>query len=214
MPDPQAAAEPATFPPQPWRLKGEAELSAWLVPAASLAFEPPAGWRPVGVFGRRLVGAVFARYAPGGDLAYRELAVGVAVRKGLRLAVTIPWIWVDDPRALEGGRRLWAIPKAPARFRRAGAGLEAEDAGGRPIAAVAGGPGLPLAVRARLRLLIAQPHPAGPRLTPARVAGRFSLARLRWRAGAPLGFLSGALPLVGLRLAAAELTFGAAEGFG
>jgi hypothetical protein len=209
MADPQAVPEAAPFPPQPWRLAGELELAVWLARKQDLDFPVPAGWRPVGLFGRRLVGAAFARYAPGGDLAYRELAVGVAVRRGARLAVTIPWIWVDDRRALEGGRSLWAIPKQRAYFRRAGEHLEAVDLSGRAIAAQRRQLRLPLPGRWPLRFTIAQPSAGAALLTPARIRARLCLAAGRWRAAGQLWFLDGRAPLLSVSLEAAELVFGA-----
>lgn len=206
MPQPQAT--PAAYPQEPWRLAGEFRLAAWLVPAREVLFEPPPGWRPVQLGGRRLVGAVFARYVDGGDLAYRELAAGVAVRRGLRLAVTIPWIWVDDARALAGGRALWAIPKRMARFRRTGAREEAWDAAGQALCAREPRLALPLPGRWPFALTIAQPAAGGAQLTPARLLGRLALGRSRWRAGGPLAMLDRRTPLVSLRLDRATMVFG------
>ena len=202
MPDDRA------YPSEPWRLVGELELAAWLIPPRDAAFKVPEGWRPLRLFGRRLVGGVFARYASGGDLAYRELAVGVVVRRGWRLAVTIPWIWVDEPRALEGGRRLWAIPKQPARFRHAAARLDAEDAAGRTLAALQRRVLPPLPGRWTAALTVAQTAEDGARLPPARLRGRLTLARSRWRGSGPLRMLDGRAPFVSLRLDRAEMLFG------
>lgn len=201
-------AADAAYPAEPWRLTGELEAAAWLVPAREVEIDLPAGWRPVELFGRRLVGAVFARYAASGDLAYRELAAGVAVRRGLQLAVTIPWIWVDDPRALEGGRQLWAIPKQRAAFLREDERLQADDAAGRVIAVLQRRILAALPGRWPGALAIAQPTDTGARVTPARLRGRLSLARSRWRAAGPLAMLDGRTPLLSLRLDRAEMLFG------
>jgi hypothetical protein len=205
MPDDRA------YPPEPWRLTGELELAAWLIPAREIRLTAPAGWRPFRLFGRSLVGAVFAHYAPGGDLAYRELALGVAVRRGLSFALTLPWIWVDDPRALEGGRELWAIPKQLASFRRTAERLEAEHEGGRTIASLHRRILLALPGRWSAELAIAQPDGDDVRLTPARLRGRLSLARSRWRAAGPLEMLDGRRPILSLRLDQAEMLFGEDE---
>jgi hypothetical protein len=209
MPDSQAIAERVVFPPQPWRLRGELRVSAWLIPARDLAIEPPTGWRPLSIFGRRLVGAAFAHYAVNGDLAYSELAAALAVRRGWRLGVTVPWIWVDDPRALAGGRQLWAIPKLLARFRSSDGRREAGDEAGHPIAAAQHRrrrfrlPG-----RWRAALTIVQPAPDGPVLTPLQLAARLVLVRAAWRAGGPLAVLNGRRPLISLRLERARLQVG------
>jgi hypothetical protein len=189
---------------------GELKLSAWLVPAQEVVFEPPAGWRPLELLGCRLVGVVFARYLPGGDLAYRELAAGVAVRRGVRLALTIPWIWVDDRRALAGGRELWAIPKRAGRFRRVGVLLEADDDAGQTIATRETRLQVPLPGRWPFAFTIAQPIEAGVRLTPARLSGRLALSPSRWHAAGPLAMLNGRPPLLSLRLDRAEIVFGSA----
>lgn len=207
MRSPQATPSPTGYPPEPWRLRGELQASLWLVPRKALAFQAPAGWRPVTLLGRCLVGAAWAHYRPGGDLSYRELAVGIAVRRGLRLAVTLPWIWVDDPRSLAGGRQLWAIPKKLARFGAAGE-LSAQDCAGAPIAESWGGRARALPGRWPAAFTIAQAAQPLPALTPARFTARLGLRRSRWRAASPLEFLDGRRPLLTLRLERAALRFG------
>jgi len=206
---PQAIAEADRFPPAPWRLEGRLDLSVWLVPARDLAFEPPPGWRPLTLFGRCVVGGVWARYGPGGDLAYRELAVGVAVRRRARLGVTLPWIWVDSARSRDGGRSLWAIPKRLASFRQVGGQAEATDRGGRLVAAG----GAPIAAvlpgRWAAALRIVQPAQGGAVVTRARMKGRPVLGRpAPWRAAGPLSFLDDEAPLLSLRLERASFRFG------
>jgi hypothetical protein len=210
----QAAAEPADYPPQPWRLVGALDVSVWLIRGRELEFTPPPGWRPLRLMGRCIVGGAWARYDPGGDLAYRELAVGVAVRRGLRVAVTLPWIWVDDARSLHGGRALWAIPKAMARFAEQGGRIEAGDEAGRPLAALTRRRGLSLPGRWPVGFTLVQAAAEGARLTPARVTAKLeALSGAGWSAGGPLAFLDGRRPLFSLRLERAALRFGRAGRF-
>lgn len=204
------ARDRTAYPPQPWRLCGEAQLAAWLVPAHDVAFEPPPGFTPLRIGGRLAVGAAWAQYREPGVLTYDELAVGVLVRRGLRLAVTIPWIWVDDAAALRGGRALWAIPKQPASFggvRQPDFEIRAGDAAG-VIAAARFGAARMLPGRWPFRLRLAQAAGGTAHLTPLRGRARLGLARSGWRAAGPLAFLHGRAPLLSLRLTDAALLFG------
>jgi hypothetical protein len=194
-------------PPEPWRLTGEAWLLAWRVREGEIATPWPAGFRPLRLGRRLLVGAVWAIYRPGGDLAYEELAVGVVGREGLRPAVTIPWIWVDDQAALEGGRALWAIPKQIAAFDERGGRREARDGQG-PLASLRFRGGPPLPARWRAAFHVVQPGEAGPVSTPVRVGARLSLGRAEWAAAGRLAHLAGRRPFLALRLDRARLTFG------
>ncbi|WP_268246309.1 acetoacetate decarboxylase family protein [Amycolatopsis deserti] len=129
------------YPPEPWHLRGDMHVSAWVVPVGELPELPP-GVRPLTVAGRALVLAAWVDYQPPGVLSYRELMVTVVVRGGL--TVTIPHIWVDSPASLAGGRALWHIPKDLAEFTLTeGRDSSAEDrAGGERVpggAARAGG---------------------------------------------------------------------------
>lgn len=113
--EPALSAEP---PAAPWRLRGEAlwlfadlglPEARRLVPAG-LQIVPP---RP----GRALGGLYLARYGAGSTLQYHELIVIPAlVRRGRRLGAWISHIYVDDPRSLAGGRRIWGLPKQLAEF--------------------------------------------------------------------------------------------------
>lgn len=209
MPIPQATAEAGRFPPAPWRLEGRLDLSVWLVPAGELAFEPPPGWRLLTLFGRGVVGGVWARYGPGGDLAYRELAVGVAVRRRGRIGVTLPWIWVDSARSQQGGRSLWAIPKRLASFRQFGGLTEATDRAGRLLASGGAPMAAVLPGRWAAALRIVQPAQGGAVVTRARLKGRPVLGRpTPWRAAGPLSFLDDQPPLLSLRLERASFRFG------
>jgi hypothetical protein len=195
------AVQRTAYPPPPWRLQGELVGALWLILPRPVLL--PKGWRPVTVFGRMIVGAVWASYGPDGDLAYRELAAAVLVRKGLRLAVTVPWIWVDSAASRAGGRALWSIPKEVALFD----GLTARDLDGRWIASAetTGWSWLPGRWLFRLRTV----QPAGDRVseTPARIVGRLAFGRSRWRMAAPMPLLNRP-PLITARLDRASLRFG------
>ncbi|WP_374471466.1 hypothetical protein [Phenylobacterium sp.] len=195
-------AKPSAFPPEPWRLTAEAWASFWLVPATYAPFAPPPGWRPVRLWGRLCVGAAFATYRSPGDLAYRELVAAVLVRRGLRVAVTIPWIWVDSAASRDGARRLWAIPKEMAAFE----GWPAHAAPGLAAVDAVAGAALPGRWPAPIR--VAQGRGAEPVETPVRLVARLRLARACWRAAGPLAFLDRRRPLLSLRLDDARLLFG------
>ncbi|MGW6548129.1 acetoacetate decarboxylase family protein [Streptomyces massasporeus] len=100
------------FPPSPWRLTGDMVVSLWRVPADDLPSWPlPAGVRPWIVRRSATLVTFWVDYRPGGVLAYREFLIALAVRHGHRLAGSTVAAWVDDDRALAGGRVLWGIPK-------------------------------------------------------------------------------------------------------
>lgn len=106
-----------TFPPQPWRLRGQMYVALWQVPARRLpGWRLPPGVRPLGWRERRVVVTFWVDYRHGGTLAYRELLVALAVRDGHGPAGCAVEAWVDDDRSLAGGRELWGIPKQPAVF--------------------------------------------------------------------------------------------------
>ncbi|WP_055498837.1 acetoacetate decarboxylase family protein [Streptomyces albus] len=106
-----------TFPPQPWRLRGQMYVALWQVPARRLpGWRLPPGVRPLGWRERRVVLTFWVDYRHGGTLAYRELLVAMAVRDGHGPAGCAVEAWVDDDRSLAGGRELWGIPKQPAVF--------------------------------------------------------------------------------------------------
>lgn len=198
-------------PPAPWRLKGEMLLSAWLVREGELDPTMPPGWRPLRIAGRLLVGALWARYDAGGTLAYREFAVGVLLHRGLRLGVTVPWIWVDSERSLEGGRRLWSIPKRLAHFQtqrgRSSAGSVADAEG--EVARLQVTPAKMAWPRLAMWIAIAQPDVGQLLVARSRLSGTPRLAKADWRMRAPLGALAGR-PLLSLALAEAQLVVGPA----
>lgn len=227
-PDGADGADGAGYPPQPWALTGSIHTSAWLVPVGEVAplVDPflPAGFRPLTVRGRALVGAAFAHYAPGSVLAYEELLLAVVVRRGARPAVTIPAIWVTSPASVRGGRALWSIPKHLGRFTRratpdgaldVAAAPDPADPGPWPAAAALAA----LAYRRRLLLpgvhrvplRTAQALDGRAAVTPVRCVARLGLGAAEWTFApdGPFALLAGRRPLVSVELARMLVGFGA-----
>lgn len=87
-------------------------VSLWRIPTGDLPSWPlPPGVRPWVVRRRATLVTFWVDYRPGGVLAYREFLIALAVRHGHRPAASTVAAWVDDDRALAGGRALWGIPK-------------------------------------------------------------------------------------------------------
>ena len=216
--DESMRAEP--FPPQPWFLGGDLMLSSWLVEPDALSIDAwdtlPEGWTPISVGSRLIVGTAFAHYSPGGVLAYEELLVAVMVRRGLRVRVWIPQIWVTSTASMAGGRTLWGIPKHLADLRRTlrstraiSASMHAPD--GEPqvtLEAHLGGPLLP--GQWTLPLPTAQHLEGVETLSTNSVTTRIRSIRAKWTFAAhgPLAYLNGKRPLLSLALVPAAITFG------
>jgi len=218
----------APYPPQPWGLTGSIHTSVWLVPVGEIAplLDPvlPAGFRPLVVRGRAVVGAAFAHYAPGGVLAYDELLLAVVVRRGLGLAVTIPAIWVTSDASLRGGRELWAIPKHRARFERSPTGgAAALDASATPdvldpgpwplsgeLASVAYRRHVLVPGFHRLPLRTAQRLEGRDVVTGVQSVARLGIGSARWSFAAqgPFAVLAGRRPLLSAELARMLVAFG------
>jgi len=215
----------ATYPPQPWDLVGRGWITTWALDRAALP-ELPAGVRPVGRRGRAVAATMFVDYGASGLLAYGELLAGVLVRRGARVGLAITDIWVDSPASREGGRALWGVPKELADF----GDLSTEPVDGELVASTAGAdlarasftparlPGVPLPLP--VTAFIAQTVPVGPSdapgaetvWTPVRAGARsVRLARGRWSSPAtsPLGWMTGARPLVSVVADGFEMRFGA-----
>ena len=73
------------YPPEPWRMAGDACLSAWQLPVDE-APAVPAGLEPLVVAGRALVLTAWVRYRAPSPLTYDELLAAVAVRSGRQIA--------------------------------------------------------------------------------------------------------------------------------
>lgn len=201
------------YPPEPWTLAGDGQVTAWRVGRDRLP-PLPAGTAPLALGGTALAVTAFVDYAPSGLLSYRELLAAVLVRHGRGPALTITDIWVDSEPSREGGRALWGIPKELAAF---------------PAGAVAGGPvsatvdGRPVAeatYTARRAPAVPLPLPLVGRVvqtlagetvaTRVRASGRVRPATATWTlpGDGPLGWLAGARPVAHVLAEGFSLTFG------
>ncbi|MEU8354065.1 acetoacetate decarboxylase family protein, partial [Streptomyces sp. NPDC048845] len=126
--------EPVDFPPEPWHLTGDMVVSLWRVPPDDLPrWRLPPTARPLIVRRRCTLLTFWVDYRPDGVLAYREFLIALAVRHERRLMGSTVAAWVDDERALAGGRALCglALPD-PGQLQRDGAvGRRAPHAGHR-----------------------------------------------------------------------------------
>lgn len=99
---------------------------------------------------------------------YREVFAGPVLRR-LRPTVTIPFIAVDSPASVVGGRRNWQLPKALATF---DGGTARGDGWQVDVSAVPRGPHLPLRGR------FATDQGGGPATVRLRGTGRLSVVRV------------------------------------
>jgi hypothetical protein len=207
-----------SYPPEPWYLGGSLLVSAFRVPVAALPSELaealPRGRTPVVVAGHAVVGVAFARYVPGGVLAYDELLVAVPSLDRAALRYTIPQIWVDSPVSQQGGRELWGIPKQLAGFERSDSADAAAVAAGTGLGPVARldarfGRTLPGGMR-QFALPTHQADGLGATLSRNRVIGRIGALSARWdfAAAGPLGYLAGRRPFASFALRDASIVFG------
>lgn len=196
------------YPPEPWQLRGELLVSAFLIPADELpAGSVLPGRRPLRWGRRVLVGAAFVRYE-GGVLEYDELLVAVPSRGRGGLRVTIPLIWVDSPASRAGGRELWGIPKELAEFTRTVEGSEVEAAMGE-VAALHARYGRALLPRSQ-RIPLPTLQRLDGRTIDSRnlTIGRLTRLRTAWTFTGPLAFLAGRRPVLGVAIRDARIIFG------
>ena len=206
----------SAVPVAPWRLQGSACLSLWRMPAAELGLLAPDPALPlITLAGNAFLATVWAQYT-GGTLSYNELAVAVLVRgKGLLApAASITAIWVDNAVSAEGGRRLWHIPKALARFQTLNSAdftfssqMTIDDhataqLGFRLKTALPGRP--------NLSGFVVQPSRGGPLRTRCTVSGKLCTGHANWKfsADGPLAVLDGRKPLVTVYISEMNATFG------
>ncbi|MFF8392387.1 acetoacetate decarboxylase family protein [Streptomyces sp. NPDC016172] len=206
------------FPPSPWRLTGDMVVSLWPIPTGDLPSWPlPPGVRPWVVRRRATLVTFWVDYRPGGVLAYREFLIALAVRHGHRPAASTVAAWVDDDRALAGGRALWGIPKAQGTIT-----FRADSRSARAELTAAGTPPVRLAYQDVLRLPFRLP--ARARLiqhlsdgtecrVPLRISGRPSLghSRVTTEPEAPLSVLARHRPLLSLALRDFRSTVGSSR---
>ncbi len=150
--DPQSGNPPHAVPPAPWTLRGWGFASVHLADVKTVRhLVPPDTWIVCVAPGKTLAALYFASYKVGSTLAYRELAIAVAiVRHGKRVYAWAPQLYVDSPASVAGGRAIWGLHKTLAEFERTrtrGRATATVRADGREIAtfmATSGGPSLPL----------------------------------------------------------------------
>jgi Acetoacetate decarboxylase (ADC) len=107
---PQQAEARTAYPPEPWRLAGDAVMSLFAVPVGRLP-ATPAGFSPANVAGHGLVVAGWVRYGPGSVLEYDELFAAVCGTFGRSPTATVTHMWVNSAASRDGGRELWGYPK-------------------------------------------------------------------------------------------------------
>lgn len=145
-----AATLPAEAPSAPWECDSVAVV--WWSRAGGVARSSAAGivpgtGRPVVVIG----GIVSYRRTPVGS--YHEVFGGVGLRRGRTVEVSVPFMAVDSPDSVVGGRQNWSLPKVLAEF---------SGEPGPRVPLTASGDGWTVGVTAR---------PLAPRM-PARMTGR------------------------------------------
>jgi len=192
-----------SFPSEPWDLYGHGLVTVGLLPAQGLSSPP--GTRLVTFRGRAVVGAVLLQYTAPSPLTYHELMAAVLVRRGLRLFVHIPDIWVDSPASRAGGRALWAIPKELAEFE--DRGLRAVGIASARLRRIRG------TLKAPAGFRVAQERDGRALITPVRGSAAVSPARAGWtfEPAGPLAHLAGLRPLAHLVIRRFHLVFGPAE---
>ena len=213
-----AGLEATPHPPSPWRLKAQMLLGLSWVRTERIRPALPEGVKPFSVFGWSLSGVAFVDYGPqGGEsvLSYRELLVAILVRRGLRVLVHIPQIWVDSAESLAGGRKLWAIPKEWADFegRIEGPLFSASQEGVSLSAVRTGKRWLALPGWISTRMTLVQARSDGRIVeTPNRMRARVEILRgVSWdfSADSPLTRVSGqSRPFLSLFLRSAQVIFG------
>lgn len=213
-----------SYPPEPWYLGGSLLVSVFRVPTADLPPEFGAGPKPRTLGRHTVVGVAFARYQPGGVLAYDELLVATPTLDRGRASITIPQIWVNSAESLEGGRELWGIPKRMGDFDRSDSGdprlpdaaSVAMVTGDGPVASLEAGLGRTLVPGIRqlglpiLQRPVGAPDSAARILSHNRVIGRIRALSPDWTFDphGALGYLAGHRPFVSFALCDASIIFG------
>lgn len=196
-----------SYPPEPWRLRGQMSVSLWRLPKRELP-PTPQGTSPVVLGGSGLIGTAWVVYGPGSVLEYNELLVAVLARRGGRPRVCISQIWVDSEASRQGGRELWAIPKETATFEMSAEPFRARAHG---IASTTMTDRAALPLTWPLRYKIAQQAPEGLRESQVRATSRLALRSGSWQVepSGPLGWLRGHRPLLSVDLRDFDMSFGA-----
>ncbi|MCI2959226.1 acetoacetate decarboxylase family protein [Agromyces atrinae] len=213
-----ASEDGPEYPPEPWYLGGDFAGSAFLVPFDRLPSGTrdaiPARHELVTVGGRALVGVTFVHYGTSGVLSYEELLVAAVVRRGARLRVSIPSIWVDSPESRAGGRALWSIPKGLGDFTRRerpnGIVSTSLSVDGSPVASLDAEPRRVGSRALNVPLTTAQRLDGRSVIATNVILGRIGGARTRWTFApdGPLRGLAGLRPLANFSIADAAVIFG------
>jgi hypothetical protein len=162
------AGLPDTVPPAPWH---DCRLTSilWLGLGGRAAGRAAGAANPAGARGLAVVGGMVS-YSETPVGAYHEVFGTVGLRAGRSVRGTVPFMAVDSPASLVGGRTNWSLPKCLARFtgEPADGEMSAEGADWRVhVHARPYGPSYPIPMSGR----ITQPWPDG-RLRDAPLAGR------------------------------------------
>ncbi|MDB4927603.1 MAG: hypothetical protein JWM10_87 [Myxococcaceae bacterium] len=169
------------YPSPPWTTSGIGYVRAFATPVDAL--DLPRGFEAVHVAGWTIGVLAYLEHRPPAALAYRELlwmpgVVRAVDAGGLpRAGFLVGRSYVDDERAQQGGRDLWALPRELARFVRRADGVEmfADDGTEMELAFGHAGP----AVRVDRPLVTLQPEPGGLVGLRADVTARIALGRVR-----------------------------------
>lgn len=102
----------------------DAAPAPWTVTCSSITWYGRGGRAPARAAGAAVVGSGRALATIGGMVSYLDTPVGpysevfgvVAYRDGRTVTGTIPFMAVDSPTSLVGGRSNWSLPKTLARF--------------------------------------------------------------------------------------------------
>ncbi|MCX7920587.1 MAG: acetoacetate decarboxylase family protein [Clostridia bacterium] len=107
-----------TYPPTPWRLKGETVQSISLIDTdRARQFVPPELEIVQVLPGKTLGGVYLASYEAGSTLVYNELAIFCATtRYAGKKGFWISHIYVDEVHSLKSGPEMWGWPKEMAQF--------------------------------------------------------------------------------------------------
>ncbi|MFF2619868.1 acetoacetate decarboxylase family protein [Kitasatospora sp. NPDC058046] len=190
-------------------------VSLWRIPADELPGWPlPLHCRPWITRGRSTLITFWVDYRGESVIAYHEFLIAQVIRHGRRLTASAVAAWVDDERALHGGRVLWGVPKELATIilQTDASRTDAElfSAGSLLVRAVhRTGLLLPLRVPARAHLVQQLPDGATCRVS-MEIRGRPGVGRTRVMAvpSALTAFLQGRRPRLSLTVHSFRGTFG------
>jgi hypothetical protein len=170
-----------SYPSPPWTTAGVGFACAFATPVDAL--DLPRGFEPVHVAGWSVGVLAYLEHRPPAALAFRELLWMPAVVRAFdasgcaRVGFHVARAYVDDERAQQGGRDLWALPRELARFVRRPDGVEVFGDDGTELELAFGHASA--AVRVDRALVTLQAEPAGLVGLHADVTAQVSLARVR-----------------------------------